>query len=100
MKREYLVTERTECDVCIKGFVNLNEEQKALLLSGATVIPISVRPSEPFPNLTCLVCRGTGHHDVDVPLLDVLKRLRWGLEGDADGNFQWGIVTNVEVMDE
>lgn len=80
MNTQYLVTERTECETC-KG-------TGILVVSGLQMTPI------------CRMCEGSGDFECPVDLLDVLKRLKFQMEGDTDGNSHWGFVTSVEVDDE
>jgi len=80
----YLVTERTECEAC--GGTGFGE---------AYTPNTFVRTSGLWKK--CAVCDGNPITERPVDLLDVLKRLRFQMEGDTDGNSHWGFVT--EVMD-
>lgn len=53
-----------------------------------------------FLKPTCVMCGGKGHFVNETPLLDVLRKLKWTVEGDADGNWQYGFVTDVEIVDD
>lgn len=74
---EYIITARTECEVCTKGFINLTESQKALVLAGASVISVDAPHDKPIAKYRCLVCRGVGYHEEGVRLLDVLQSLNF-----------------------
>ncbi len=53
-----------------------------------------------FLKPTCVMCGGKGHFVNETPLLDVLRKLRFTLSGDADERMQWGAFEDLEVWDD
>lgn len=98
---EYYLTARHKCGNCTQGLLGLSPEDIELLETNREkfwhrLLMQDGKTTASLPH--CGHCQGKGYTEYQHPLLDVLKRLRFDVEGDTDGNAHWAFVT--EVRDE